>query len=208
MRSRVATYAGNAHKMRAVQAGPVTGVIAQVVLMATLALIVARGGTGLGAAGWLVGISCGAVTNAALARGLSVYRSDGLSPADWVTLARATLVVGVAALTAASFGQPVPVALLISLAAVAQVLDAVDGYVARRTRTGRLGARFDAEVDAFLILVLSVYVAPSAGVWVLAIGGARYAFLVAGWLRPWLRNPLPPRYWRKVVAATQGIVLT
>ena len=64
------------------------------------------------------------------------------------------------------------------------------------------------EVDAFLILVLSVYVARSVGPWVLAIGVARYAFVVAGWLLPWLREPLPPRYWRKVVAAIQGIVLT
>ena len=41
----------------------------------------------------------------------------------------------------------------------------------------------------------------------LAIGAARYAFLVAGWLLPWMRAQLPPRHWRKVVAATQGIVL-
>ena len=73
---------------------------------------------------------------------------------------------------------------------------------------GALGAHFDAEVDAFLILVLSVYVARSAGAWVLAIGAARYAFLAAGWPLPWMREPLPPRHWRKVVAATQGIVLT
>ena len=53
-----------------------------------------------------------------------------------------------------------------------------------------------------------MYVARSAGAWVLAIGAARYAFLAAGWLLPWMRAPLPPRYWRKVVAATQGIVLT
>ena len=46
------------------------------------------------------------------------------------------------------------------------------------------------------------------GAWVLAIGAARYAFLAAGWLLPWMRETLPPRYWRKVVAATQGIVLT
>jgi phosphatidylglycerophosphate synthase len=71
-----------------------------------------------------------------------------------------------------------------------------------------LGEHFDAEVDAFLILVLSVYVARPAGAWVVAIGAARYAFLAAGWLLPWMREPLPPRYWRKVVAATQGIVLT
>ena len=52
-----------------------------------------------------------------------------------------------------------------------------------------------------------MYVARSIGVWVLAIGAARYAFLAAGWVLPWLREPLPPRYWRKVVAATQGVVL-
>jgi hypothetical protein len=43
---------------------------------------------------------------------------------------------------------------------------------------------------------------------VLAIGAARYLFLVAGWLQPWMRAPLPPRYWRKTVAAIQGITLT
>jgi hypothetical protein len=53
-----------------------------------------------------------------------------------------------------------------------------------------------------------VYVARSAGVWVLAIGAARYAFLAAGWVLPWMRASLPPRYWRKFVAATQGVVLT
>jgi phosphatidylglycerophosphate synthase len=115
----------------------------------------------------------------------------------------------VAALTADSFARPAPVALLVALAAVALALDAVDGWVARRTRTeAALGARFDGEVDAFLILILSVYVARSTGAWVLAIGAARYAFLVAGWPLRWMRAPLPPRYWRKVVAAIQGIVLT
>jgi hypothetical protein len=58
------------------------------------------------------------------------------------------------------------------------------------------------------MLALSVAVAPSAGAWVLAIGLARYLFLAAGWPLAWLRAPLPPRYWRKVVAAAQGIALT
>ncbi|HKO28929.1 MAG TPA: CDP-alcohol phosphatidyltransferase family protein, partial [Solirubrobacteraceae bacterium] len=146
--------------------------------------------------------------NAALARGLSHYRSDGLSPADWVTLARGTLVGGVAALVADSFVEPVQVKTLVSLAALALVLDAIDGWVARRTRTAALGARFDGEVDALLILVLSVFVARSAGAWVLAIGGARYAFGAGELSLPWMRASLPPRFWRKVVAATQGIVLT
>jgi phosphatidylglycerophosphate synthase len=91
---------------------------------------------------------------------------------------------------------------------VALVLDAVDGVVARRTGTASsLGARFDMEVDAFLLLVLSAYVARTVGAWVLAIGVMRYLFVAAGWALPWLRGRLPSRYWRKVVAATQGIVL-
>ena len=126
-----------------------------------------------------------------------------------MTLARATLAVGVAALVADSFAHDTPVALLVALAVVALSLDLVDGWLARRTGTvTALGARFDGEVDAFLILALSVYVAPIDGAWVLAIGAARYLFLLGEWLLPWMRAPLPPRRWRKVVAAAQGIVLT
>jgi phosphatidylglycerophosphate synthase len=98
---------------------------------------------------------------------------------------------------------------LVALTVVALVLDAVDGWVARHTETeSTLGGLFDGEVDAFLMVVLSVYVARSTGAWVLAIGAARYAFLVAGWLLPWMRSTLPPRYWRKVVATTAGVALT
>lgn len=139
----------------------------------------------------------------------SYWDGDRLGPADWVTLARAALTAGVVGLVADSFTKPVPVALLVTLASAALVLDAVDGRVARRTGTASArGERLDGEVDAFLIAVLSVYVARSAGAWVLAIGAARYAFLAAGYVLPWLRAPLPARYWRKVVCATQGIVLT
>jgi phosphatidylglycerophosphate synthase len=190
-------------KVRLVRAGPVTGLIAQVLLLAALA-----GTVGLSGAGWVVGVTCGVIMHAALARGLSRHGHERLGPADWVTLARATLAVGVAALTADSFGRPAPVTMLVTLTVVALALDAVDGWIVRRTGTGSTwGAHFDGEVDAFLIGVLSVYVARSAGAWVLAIGAARYAFLAAGWLVPWMRAQLPPRYWRKVVAATQGIVL-
>ena len=126
-----------------------------------------------------------------------------------MTLTRASLAVGVAALVADSFAHAAPVTLLVSISALALALDFVDGLVARQTSaTATFGAQFDGEVDAFLILVLSVYVSRSVGAWVLAIGAARYAFLAAGWALPWLRAPLPPRYWRKFVAATQGIVLT
>ena len=182
--------------------GPAAGLIAQVLLLAVLAAT-----AGLGAGGWAVGLACAVTIATARARGLAP--DDRLGPASWVTLARASLAVGVAALAADSLARDTPVALLVALAAVALGLDAVDGRLARRTGTATaLGARFDGEVDAFLILALSVYVAPAAGAWVLAIGAGRYVFLAGEWLLPWMRAPLPARRWRKVVAAAQGIVLT
>ena len=180
------------------------GVIAEILLLGALDALV-----GLSSLGWVTGVTCAFVVNAALARGLYRTGAVGLGPADRVTLVRATLVSAVAALTADSYVRPTPVAPLITLSVVALILDWVDGRVARRTgTTSTLGALFDQEVDAFLILVLSVEVARLSGAWVLAIGAARYAFLAAGWLLPWFNASLPPRYWRKVAAAAQGIVLT
>ncbi len=129
-------------------------------------------------------------------------------PANRVTLLRATLVAVVAVLSVVGdFGGRV--GLLVGIAAVALVLDGVDGWVARRTRTASaFGARFDMEVDASLILVLSAYVARSAGWWVLLIGAARYLFVAAGRAWPWLRGTAPPRPWCKTVAVVQGVVLT
>ena len=132
-----------------------------------------------------------------------------LGPANRVTLTRAVLAGVVAVLTVAGLvGEP-RIGLIVAISTVALVLDAVDGYVARRTETATaFGARFDMEVDAFLIAVLSVHVAPYLGWWVLAIGAMRYAYVLAGRVLPWLRRPVPPRHWAKVVAAIQGIVLT
>src|SRR3954471_22648942 len=190
--------------VRVSQAGPVAGLVAQLLLLAVLART-----AGLGTAGWIVGLACAAIMAAVLARGLARRRGERLGPASWLTLARGTLGVGVAALPADSFAHDTPVALLVTLAAVALVLDGADGWVARRTGTATgLGARFDGEVDAFLILALSVYVAPALGAWVLAIGAARYLCGAGELLLPWMRAPLPSRRWRRIVAATQGIVLT
>ncbi|MFL5943035.1 MAG: CDP-alcohol phosphatidyltransferase family protein [Gaiellaceae bacterium] len=185
------------------QVGPLAGLVGTVLLLAVLARTV-----GIGGAGWFVGLAGGLALNLGLARALWRDPSAGLGWASWVTLTRATLAVGVAALTAASFERPVATATLVTLASVALALDFVDGWLARRTGTeSALGARLDGEVDAFLILVLSIEVAPSVGGWVLAIGLARYAFFAAGWALPWLRAPLPRRDWRKTVAAAQGVAL-
>jgi phosphatidylglycerophosphate synthase len=185
-----------------VQAG--AGLVGVLVLLTALTFTV-----GLGRSGWLVGVGYGIALAGTLVR--AVWRSgrERLGPADAVTLTRAVLVGGVTALVAESFSGPVPVPVMVALATVALALDAVDGRVARRTGTvTAVGARFDMEVDAFLVLVLALYDVRLLGSWVLLIGLARYLFVAAGWLLPWLGEPTPPRLWGKVVAATQGVVLT
>ena len=159
-------------------------------------------------AGWIAGLGYAAGALALLGGAAERSATTALGPANRVTLARAILVGGVTALVTDAIVTNEQVSTLVALASVALVLDAVDGQVARRTRTvSALGARFDMEVDAFLILVLSVFVAMTLGPWVLAIGAMRYAFVVAGWLLPWLRSPLPVSMARKAVAAVQGVAL-
>ncbi|WP_018546917.1 CDP-alcohol phosphatidyltransferase family protein [Streptomyces sp. LaPpAH-108] len=191
------TYDARLQQETAVGAG------VQLLLLALLGTAI-----GMGVAGWLTGLAFAFATWAVLSRALhrSALRSFG--PANRVTLGRATLVGGVTALVADSFESAPPVTLLVGLTAVALLLDGVDGKVARRTGTSSaLGARFDMEVDAFLILVLSVYVATRLGPWVLLIGAMRYAFVAAARFAPWLNAPLPPSFARKTVAALQGICL-
>ena len=164
--------------------------------------------TGLGLAGWLAGGAFATGLGATLTVALCRRGSRSLGSADHVTLVRAMLTGCVTALVADTVRAPAPIALLVAITGVALILDAVDGHVARRTATeSALGARFDMEVDAFLILVLSVLVAGSLGAWVLAIGVMRYVFAAASRTLPWLGAPLPPSMTRKTIAALQGIVL-
>jgi phosphatidylglycerophosphate synthase len=182
---------------------PAAGAGALLIMLGALAAT-----TGLGPAGWFAGGAYAAVLAATLTAALYRRGTRSLGPADHVTLARATLTGCVTALVADTLSEPAPIALLVAITAVALVLDAVDGHVARRTATeSALGARFDMEVDAFLILVLSVFVAGALGWWVLAIGVMRYVFALASRALPWLSAPLPPSVTRKTVAALQGIVL-
>jgi phosphatidylglycerophosphate synthase len=189
---------------------PRTGLAALLGMFATAALLSAVSATtGLGAVGWITGLVTGSAAVALLVTARRRSDQPAIFPADWVTLTRMLLIAGVTGLVADSFSRPVSITALVTLSAVALALDAVDGQVARRTGAATpLGARIDGEADAFLILVLSIAVSQDYGGWVLAIGAARYAFLLVGWLIPWLRAPLPPRFWRKVVAAVQGVVLT
>jgi phosphatidylglycerophosphate synthase len=182
------------------RSGPIFGLIWQ---LATLTAVAATAGLGL--SGLFAGVVFGLVVCLALSHGLG---GRPLGPADRVTLGRAVLVGLVTALVVDPGAARPPMVLLVGVTAVALALDGVDGWVARRTNTcSALGARFDMEVDAFLILVLSVQVARELGPWVLAIGAMRYAYVAAGFVAPWLRGSLPVRYWRKVVAAAQGVIL-
>lgn len=192
--------------------GPSVGLVGVVVLLGVLETTT----DGLGATGWLVGLASALTLVTLLTAGLRGASRDRLTPADRITLTRAGISCGVAALVAGSAvaapsGGAAP-GVLVALASVALVLDAVDGKVARRTGTVHpLGARFDMETDAFLILVLSTHVAADLGWWVLGIGSARYLLLLVAALSrwaSWLRGQVPARRWRKAVAAYQGVVLT
>jgi len=95
-------------------------------------------------------------------------------------------------------------------AALLLALDGVDGRIARRSGlASRFGARFDLEVDAFLILALAALAwgLGKAGPWILGIGLLRYAFVAAGWIVPALARPLPPSNRRRAVCALQILVL-
>ena len=188
----------------AVLRASVLGMLATAVLLGVVSAT-----AGLAVAGWITGLAAGSAAAALLVAARARSDQPSIHPADWVTLTRAMLAAGMAGLVADSFSRPVPITALVTISIIALALDAVDGPVARRTGTATpLGARLDGEVGAFLILLLSIAVSRDYGSWVLAIGAARYAFLLAGWLIGWLAAPLPPRFWRKAVAAVQAIVLT
>jgi phosphatidylglycerophosphate synthase len=176
-------------------------------LVSLLAVLTAT--VGLDRSAWAVGLGSAVLLAALVVRGLADDGRYTLGPADLVTLTRGLLACAVAALTAESLlGHEVTPA-VVALTVPALALDAVDGRVARRTGTvTAFGGRFDGEVDAFLILVLSIAAAPVVGWWVVAAGLVRYAFAVAGWVLPWMRAPLEYRHWRKVVTAAVGILLT
>ncbi len=173
----------------------VVGLAAQAVVLAAVRA---------GPWGWLAGLVFAAAVGGALAVGLVRTGATALGPANLVTLGRAALTGGVTALVA----EHRPAVWVVVVASIALAMDFVDGQVARRTGTAtRLGARFDMEIDAFLLLVLSGYVAMALGWWVVAIGAWRYLYLAAGHVLPRLRAPLPQRWFRKTVAAVQGVVL-
>ncbi|MBZ9655453.1 CDP-alcohol phosphatidyltransferase family protein [Phyllobacterium lublinensis] len=93
---------------------------------------------------------------------------------------------------------------------LALCLDGLDGYLARRFEmTSEFGARYDMEVDAALILCLSllIYAMAKADWWVIFIGAMRYLFVAAQFFDSRLKRPLQPSLRRKAICVLQMVAL-
>ena len=209
------TSAASRPAARATGSGEKSGVVRDLAVALPVVL-----GTA-GATWWLLGLAASyvlvavviyvAIAGLILALIPADLPGPGLGAANRVTLGRAALAVPVVALCL----PPGPLRAegywwVIVLATVVMILDGVDGRIARRTGTQTVfGARFDMELDAALILALSVlvWVGGRAGAWCLLIGLMRYLFVAASWLWLALGAELPESYRRKVVCVLQGVVL-
>jgi len=176
-------------------------------LLMVVALALALGRV-LDASGWLPYLASavftviGALVIGTIAGG---HPFPVFGPANRVTLVRAVLVSLVAGLAVEAPASRMAWG-LVGMTAMLAALDGVDGWLARRTRmASAFGARFDMEVDAFFIFLLSVGVwrFDKAGAWVLGCGLMRYAFVAAGRVLPWMAGPLMPTFRAKLVAVLQ-----
>jgi len=182
-------------------------------------VVLASGLVCTGGLGWIVGSAIDAAAVYPLVAAVffavlftAVVRVAGahhaharFGPANLVTTIRAML----AALAAGLVGHaasPDVLWAVIGVTGLIAALDGLDGWLARLTgMASAYGARFDMETDAAFILVLSalVWQHDKAGAWVLCCGLMRYAFVAAGWMRPWLAAPLRATRRGRIVAIGQ-----
>lgn len=130
-------------------------------------------------------------------------------PANQITTLRAALVALVAGFIGAP-ESPLIAWTAAGLSALITLLDGVDGWFARKTgMSSAFGARFDMEVDALLILLLSILAwrHDKAPAWVVLSGALRYAFVLSGWLVHRMRQPLPESRRRQTVCVVQVVCL-
>ncbi|WP_151523492.1 CDP-alcohol phosphatidyltransferase family protein [Serinicoccus kebangsaanensis] len=190
---------------RPVGFGAVEGavVLTPLVLALALVLLVAPS-PAVGAAA----VAASLVVPAAVA--VTLLRRRAVSAPDAITLGRVVLTGALSAAAVLVLADELAertwtVAAVVGLALL---MDAVDGWVARRTSSATLaGARLDMESDAALLLVLSLLAVPTVSWWVLGIGAMRYLFVLASWVRPALQADLTYSELRRVVAALQGVAL-
>ena len=135
----------------------------------------------------------------------------GLNTANQITLFRTTLILPLAGLVLnVKYLNNEAYWVIICIAILGMILDGVDGAIARRTgNVTAFGARFDMELDAFLLLILSLLVWRSSqtGIWIILIGIIRYLFVIAGYIWPQLQGELPANQRAKIICVVQGIIL-
>jgi phosphatidylglycerophosphate synthase len=138
------------------------------------------------------------------------HRFVRMGAANHVTVVRGALVALLAGLLGEHATHTTAAAAVV-LAAVAMVLDGVDGWLARRSgMASGFGARFDMETDALFVAVLSLLVWQfgKAGPWVLLSGLMRYLFGVVVTMVPRLQRPVPATKRGKTIAVLQMAALT
>jgi phosphatidylglycerophosphate synthase len=122
--------------------------------------------------------------------------SSRFGPANAVTFLRLLLVL---ALGGALGPRPLPQCAV--LAGLTLLLDGVDGFVARKTRSASVfGAYFDMETDAFFVLVTSVvlWTRGRLGLWILCGGLLRPAYVLWLWALPATRGEEPRSNWGRL----------
>ncbi|WP_299841726.1 CDP-alcohol phosphatidyltransferase family protein [uncultured Paracoccus sp.] len=135
------------------------------------------------------------------------YPHGRIGACNAVTLIRVALALALVPPLLA--GQPAGW-IVAGIAGVALVLDGLDGSLARRQGlVSDFGARFDMEADSILALILSLHVVAGSAVGAegLILGLARYAFVGAMLLWPWLSAPLPQKFRRKTICVVQMVAL-
>ena len=174
----------------------------------TAGTLASWGGLGLGyffKAAVLLGLFAALMWHGLFAPPATLHPHARFGAANRVTLLR----LGMTALLAALLGETLSTAAwrnVVVVATASASFDAVDGWLARRSGlASAFGARFDMESDAAFTLVLSALVFQSGqvGVWVLASGLMRYAFVAAARRWPWLAGPLRPSRRRQTACVVQ-----
>lgn len=130
-----------------------------------------------------------------------------LTLATWVTLSRGGAVAVLAGFVLVPSPPAAAAWVPATLFALAAGLDAVDGFVARSTdSTTALGARLDVAMDGLVVLVGSLVAVAggAAPLAFLAVGAARYLFVLGTWWRERRGRPvleLPPNWFRRPLGA-------
>jgi phosphatidylglycerophosphate synthase len=141
------------------------------------------------------------------------YPHQRVGLCNGITVVRAGMISGLAAALAVPgiiADHPTVGWSFLAIAILSLSLDGVDGYFARKSGlVSAFGARFDMEVDSVFALLLAVLAFQSgkAGIWVIALGSFRYAYVAAGYFLPWMRGMAPQRFAGKVVCVVQIGVL-